>query len=329
MIPESNRRVNKLEDIKGETEFSRKIYKNRIFPLLKKTLSPLTILLQNGKAKAGFILLIAMVVFAVVGIFYTPYPPNAYLFARSLRPSAAHLLGTTVYGQDVFSQLLGGAAPTLMIGFSVGILGTLISVFVGVLSGFASKRVNEAINAVVNVFLVVPGVLLIMLFGSYFLGMHQNLGYLPTIIILVVTGWAFGARTFRSVTLSVGKRDFILSSILIGENRINIIFRQIIKSIMPVIVSNFFFTAMYGTMGLTFVEYLGVGNLQQVNWGTMLYWAINNEAYLVGEWWWILPPAIMISMLMFAFILLNFGMDQIANPSLRVFAKRKTKKVNT
>jgi peptide/nickel transport system permease protein len=107
----------------------------------------------------------------------------------------------------------------------------------------------------------------------------------------------------------------------------NIIFRQIIKSIMPVIVSNFFFTAMYGTMGLTFVEYLGVGNLQQVNWGTMLYWAINNEAYLVGEWWWILPPAIMISILMFAFILLNFGMDQIANPSLRVFSKKRIRKV--
>lgn len=318
-----------MEGVKSEIRFASRINKKGILSLIKKILDPLAILLQNNKAKVGFTMLIAMVVFAIVGIFYTPYSPNAYLFAKSLGPSSDHLLGTTVYGQDVFSQLLGGAAPTLMIGFSVGIIGTLISVSVGVFSGFASKRVNEAINAVVNVFLVIPGVLLIMLFGSYFLGMHQNLGYLPTIIILVVTGWAFGARTFRSVTLSVGKRDFILSSILIGENRINIIFRQIIKSIMPVIVSNFFFTAMYGTMGLTFVEYLGVGNLQQVNWGTMLYWAINNEAYLVGEWWWIIPPAIMISMLMFAFILLNFGMDQIANPSLRVFARKKSKKVKS
>ena len=265
-----------MEGVKSETGFAGGINKKGILSLVKKILAPMAILLQNNKAKVGFIMLISMVVFAVVGIFYTPYPPNAYFFAKSLGPSPGHLLGTTVYGQDVFSQLLGGAAPTLMIGFSVGIIGTLISVSVGVFSGFASKRVNEAINAVVNVFLVIPGVLLIMLFGSYFLGMHQNLGYLPTIIILVTTGWAFGARTFRSVTLSVGKRDFILSSILIGENRINIIFRQIIKSIMPVIVSNFFFTAMYGTMGLTFVEYLGVGNLQQVNWGGGLAPVIND-----------------------------------------------------
>ena len=319
--------MNSLDGLKDGSELSNRISNNGIISLLRKLYSPFSVLLQNGKAKAGFFLLVAMLVFAVVGIFYTPFSPNAYIFPKSLPPNSVNLLGTTVYGQDVFSQLLAGAAPTLMIGFSVGIFGTMISVFVGVLSGFASKRVNEIINGVVNIFLVVPGVLLIMLFGSYFLGMRQNLGYVPTIIILVITGWAFGARTFRSVTLSVGKRDFILSSILIGENRMNIIFRQIIKSIMPVIVSNFFFTAMYGTMGLTFVEYLGVGNLQQVNWGTMLYWAINNEAYLVGEWWWILPPAIMISILMFAFILLNFGMDQIANPSLRVFSKKKVRKV--
>lgn len=94
---------------------------------------------------------------------------------------------------------------------------------------------------------------------------------------------------------------------------------------MPVIVSNFFFTAMYGVMGLTFVEYLGVGNLSQVNWGTMLYWAINDEAYLTGQWWWILPPSLMISALMFSFILLNFGLDEIANPSLRMYNKKKRK----
>ncbi|MHB1440910.1 MAG: ABC transporter permease [Cuniculiplasma sp.] len=315
--------MSEIQENRSIGNFRGEFVKNKLINSLKKLLKPFGLLLANNKSKAGFVLLMGMIIFSIVGVFYTPYAPDAYLFKKSLGPSSSHLLGTTGYGQDVFSQLLGGAAPTLMVGFSVGILGTLISVFVGVLSGFASKRVNELINGIVNIFLVIPGVLLIMLFGAYFLGLHQNLGYLSTVLILVITGWAFGARTFRSVTLSVAKRDYILSSILVGERKLSIIFRQIIKSIMPVIVSNFFFTAMYGTMGLTFVEYLGVGNLNQVNWGTMLYWAINNEAYLVGEWWWILPPAILISVLMFAFILLNFGMDEIANPALRVFQTKK------
>ena len=290
--------------------------------------SSMGMLLRNSKAKVGFTILILLGIFAAVGIFLSPYPPNAYLFAKSLPPNRINILGTTGYGQDVFSQLIAGAAPTLLVAFSVGLLGTLISLAVGILSGFSGKRVNSVINAVVNIFLVVPGVLLIMLFGTYFLGIHRNLGYLSTIIILIVTGWAFGARTFRSITLSISKREYVLSSILIGESRVSIIFRQITRAIMPVVVSNFFFTAMYGTMGLTFVEYLGVGNLEQVNWGTMLYWAINNEAYLTGQWWWILPPSIMISFLMFGFILLNFGLDEIANPSLRIYMKKKARKVD-
>lgn len=292
---------------------------------LSALFKPLALLLNNNKAKVGFGILVALIVLSVAGLFVSPYNPNADIFATGQPPSSSHLLGTTSYGQDVFSQLLVGAGPTLMVGLVVGVLGTLISVVVGVASGFASDRVNGIINSVVNIFLIVPGILLIMLFGTFFLGIHQSLGYLPIIIILVITGWAFGARTFRSVTMSVGKRDFILSSILIGESRMSIIFRQIIRSIFPIIVSNFFFTAMYGTMGLTFVEYLGVGNLLQINWGTMLYWAINNEAYLTGLWWWILPPSIMISVLMFSFTLLNFGMDEVANPSLRRFKPVKDK----
>ncbi|AGO60120.1 MULTISPECIES: ABC transporter permease [Ferroplasma] len=289
-------------------------------------IKPLKLLLINNKAKAGFVILVGMIIFSVLGQFFAPYNPNKYEFARSAPPTYAHLLGTTVYGQDVFSQLFYGAAPTLLVGFAVGFMGTFISIFVGISAGFASERVNNIVSGVINIFLIIPGVLLIMLFGSYFLGIHESLGYLPTILILVITGWAFGARTFRSITLSIAKRDFILSSMLIGESRLSIIFRQIIRAIFPVIVSNFFFTAMYGTLGLTFVEYLGVGNLLQINWGTMLYWAINNEAYLTGLWWWILPPSFMISILMFSFILLNFGMDEIGNPSLRRFDSKKNKK---
>ncbi len=302
-----------------------------ILPVLKSFLKQLRkgfqVLLENNKSKAGFIMLLGFAVFSIVGIFYQPYPPEAYLFKKSLGPSFSHLLGTTFYGQDIFSQLIAGAAPTLMVGFVVGILGTLIAVAVGVTSGFASNRVNNIITSIVNLFLVIPGVLLIMLLGSYFMAIKANLGYLPIIIILVISGWAFGARTFRSVTLSVAKRDYILSSLLIGESRISIIFRQITKSILPIIVASFFFTSMYGVMGLTFADYLGIGNMAQVNWGTMLYWSMQSDAYLTGAWSWILPPSILISLLMFSFILINFGMDQVANPALRVFKRKKNKGV--
>lgn len=281
--------------------------------------SVLGLLWNNKKSRIGAIILL---IYAFIGIFgrvLSPYNPSKYLFAPNLPPSPAHLLGTTAYGQDVFSQILTGIGPTVAVGILTGIIATAISVVAGISAGFSSARVSAAINAVTNVFLVIPGILIIMLFGAFFLGDHKTLGYIAMVLILSLTGWAWGARTLRSQTLSTAKSDFITSSLLIGEKRMSIIFRQIIRALFPIIMSNFFFTAIYGVMGLAFVEYLGVGNLLEVNLGTTLFWAINNQAYITGAWWWILPPGFLISLLMFAFVLINFGVDEISNPSLRKY----------
>ena len=265
------------------------------------------------------VILIAYIFIGIFGGLLSPYSPTAYEFVANLPPSLAHPLGTTAYGQDIFSQILTGIGPTLVVGFLTGIIATGISVLAGLSAGFSSEGVSSAINAVTNVFLVIPGIVIIMLFGAFFLGDHTSLGYIAMIAILSLTGWAWGARTLRSQALSTAKNDFITSSLLIGEKRLSIIFRQIIRAMLPIIVSNFFFTAIYGVMGLAFVEYLGVGNLLEVNLGTTLYWAINNQAYITGEWWWILPPSILISLLMFTFVLINFGVDEVSNPSLRKY----------
>ena len=111
---------------------------------------PLKILLINTKSKAGFILLVSLIIFGILGQFFTPYNPNRYEFTGGLGPSYAHLLGTTIYGQDVFSQLFYGAAPTLMVGFAVGIIGTSISIIVGISAGFASERVNAFITGLIK-----------------------------------------------------------------------------------------------------------------------------------------------------------------------------------
>ena len=317
-----NRRAGELMDsghnLKGDTVRYTTRKKLRIQSALSTSMRQV---LSNNKAKTGFILLLGFLFMGIFGGIMSPYNPNKFLFHKNSPPTLAHLLGTTAYGQDIFSQLMTGAGPTLAVGLSVGVIATLIAITIGVMAGFSSERVRSVIDAVINIFLVIPGILIIMLFGTFLLGISQSLGYIPMIFILSFTGWAFGARTFRAQTLSIAKRDFIFSSLLIGENRMSIIFRQIVRAIFPIIVSNFFFTAIYGVLGLTFVEYLGIGNLLEVNWGTMLYWSISNEAYLTGMWWWILPPGLMISLLMFSFILLNFGIDEISNPSLRKYIK--------
>lgn len=290
------------------------------FHINKKStaLSMLKYLWDLRISRIGTIIFLVYVVIAIIGPLISPYSATSTKFALNQPPSISHLLGTTAYGQDVFSQLLTGAGPTLMVALAVGLFATLISIVVGIVAGLSSGTwIDALLNGITYLFLLIPGILFIILIATFFLGAGINLGYTSILLALVLTGWAWGARTFRAQTMSLSKSDYILSSKLLGESRLSIIFRQIIPGNFSLILANFFFTCIYAILGLTFIEFFGLGNEASVNWGTMLYWSIDNEAYLTGMWWWFVPVTFLIAGLGLSFAMMNFGMDQVANPKLR------------
>jgi len=274
--------------------------------------------LRNRISRAGVIILLAMLGFAIIGQIWTPYSPFYEGFAPNMPPSAAHLLGTTGVGQDVFSQLLYGAAPTLELGFAAGLAILFLSLLAAIASGMSRGIVQMVIDGLMNIFMVIPALLLIIYFGLYFLSKGSALGDVGIIFALAFTGWAGAARILRSQVLSVIKRDFILSSKLIGESRLTII-SQITYNILPIVFSTFFFDALYSVLALTWVEFYGLGSINSINWGTMLFWSIDYYSYGTGVWWWFLSPALMVGLLALSFSLINFGLDEIANPKLRSF----------
>jgi len=74
---------------------------------------------------------------------------------------------------------------------------------------------------------------------------------------------------------------------------------------------------IYAILAETALEFLGLGDITSTSWGTMLYWAGNNDALLLGAWWWFLPPGLCIAVLGAGLAFINFGIDEIANPRLR------------
>ncbi|AOL16518.1 ABC transporter permease [Sulfolobus sp. A20] len=281
---------------------------------------------EQKVARVGMYILLAIIIFCLIGVFWTPYNPNSTQFPRDLPPSPKHWLGTDDYGHDVFSQLLVGGFPVIGVGLLTGLIGTLISIFIGISAGlYADTLVDRILSGITQIFLVIPGILIIELIGAY-LGAEQiKLGYITILIALSTTGWAWGARVLRSLVLPLRRREYILSSELIGESKLSIVVRQIIPNNLPFIASNFFFTAIYGIAGFTFIYYFGLGSLTQVNWGTLLYWSLGGEAYLRGLWWWYIPPGLMIGLVALSFALINIGIDRVANPRLRVDNKKYKK----
>jgi len=267
-------------------------------------------------AKAGVILLGLFVLAAIIGPEVAPYSPGFQSPNPALSlaaPSAAHLLGTTVAGEDVLSQLLTGIRLTLELGLLVGIIATVLSVLVGVTAAYLGGVWDELLQLLVNVFLVVPALPLLIIL----------LGYLPrtsqtaTILVLAGLGWPWGARVIRAQTLSIRGRDFVAAARETGESSWRIIAFEIVPNEVSLIAANFVNTVLYAIGTSVALAFIGLTNTSSWSLGTILYWAQSQEALQLGAWWWFVPPGLAVALIGTSLVLLNTGIDELGNPRLR------------
>lgn len=234
-------------------------------------------------------------------------------FPIRAKPSKEHILGTNHAGNDLFSQMIMGTRVSLSVGLATGLFVTLLSLTLALLAGYLGGIFDDIINFFTNVFLVIPGLPLMIVIGTY-IPMH---GVVPIILILAFTSWAYPTRLLRSQVLTLKNRDFVRASRMLGERTSFIIFREILPNMISIVMSEFFSVSLSAILGEATLEFIGVGNITVVSWGTILYWAQANGAILMGAWWWFLPPGLLIALTGTAFVLINFGIDEISNPRLR------------
>ncbi|HYS34171.1 MAG TPA: ABC transporter permease subunit, partial [Pseudonocardiaceae bacterium] len=143
------------------------------------------------------------------------------------------------------------------------------------------------------------------------------------------TGWSYGARQLRSQALSLRNRDFLQAAKVRGEKRSYIIVFELLPTMTSLIVANFLGAALYSILTAAGLEFLGLGNTASVDWGTMLYWAQNNEALQTGQYLWAAVPGLCIAALGTAFALLNNAFDEISNPALRPVRRIRVKRTHS
>jgi peptide/nickel transport system permease protein len=276
-------------------------------------------IVSNPKALIGALLLGVFVIMAVLAPVIAPYNPSAQEFQPMAPPSAQHLLGTTAYGQDVFSQVVWGARQSLLIGIIAGVVATMISVLIGVTAAYRGGMTDHLLSLVTDIFLVLPQLPLMIVVAAYFKGS----GVWVLIAVIVITGWSFGARQLRSQALSLRNREFLESARIRGERSAYIIIFEMLPTMISLIVANFLGAALYAVLAAAGLQFIGLGNAEELSWGTMLYWAENNEALMAGAPLWIIAPGVCIALLGASFALLNYAFDEIGNPALRATRRKR------
>ncbi|MBT1545267.1 ABC transporter permease [Curtobacterium aurantiacum] len=277
---------------------------------------------SNGKARTGIIILGVFVFVAVFAPLLAPYGASQNGFARSADATPDHWMGTTAAGEDVLSQIIYGARISVMVGAVAGILSTLVAVAIGLSWGYVRGWIAEVIGFIVNLFLVIPGLPLMIVIAAYL----QNGGIAVIIAVIVVTGWAWGARVLRSQTQSLRGRDFVTAAQFSGEGATRIVFREILPNMTSLIVGSFFGAATSAILAEAGLEFLGLGDSSIVSWGTILYWAQNSNALLTGQWILLFAPGLCIALLAMSLTLINFGVDAVSNPRLRDGARPRKEK---
>jgi len=287
-------------------------------------ISGLTKLVQNHYLFSGIIVVTGVLILAIVGQFVHPYNPYAS-FASNLPPSSSHFLGTNFFGNDIWSQYLVGIWPTLEVSFLGAALALAIAIFMGLFGGYYKGMKNETVAFFINVFLLIPGLPLAIVISSDLEASHANLGVLSLVVVIVITGWAYGARTIRSQAMSISSRDYIRFIKHTGESDLRIIFREIFPSLLSYIGYVFTNLIVFAILLETSLLFLGLGNETIISLGSILYFANTYSGILLQEWWWFIPPGITIAVIGVGFGLISLGLDTIANPSLRVYKQNKKK----
>jgi len=271
----------------------------------------------------GLLLLVGIALFGLVGPLFVG-DPAAIRNIGLTPPSAEFPLGTTQTGQDVLAQLAVATRGSLEIGLIVGLLATVISAFFGILGAYIGGFADEAFSLISNVFLVIPGLPLVIVISGFVPAEARGLWTIA--IVLAITSWAGSARVLRAQTLSIRNRDYVAASRVAGERAWRVIVVEILPNLLPVLASQFVFAVIAAILGEAGLSFLGLGASNSSTLGTMLFYAQNGFALSLGAWWWFVPPGLLIALFGMGLSLVNFSIDEIINPKLktvRLHARRE------
>ena len=179
---------------------------------------------------------------------------------------------------------------------------------VGVSAGYLGGKTDGILSLITDVILVIPIFPLIIVIAAY----ERNSGC-PHAGRSCSASWAgrTGRRQLRSQTLSLRTRDFLEAARVRGERKSYVIVHEILPTMTSLILASFLGAALYAVLFAAGLQFIGLGDPNSQSWGTMLYWAENNEALGAGMPYWAIMPGVCVALLGAAFALLNYAFDEI------------------
>ena len=234
-------------------------------------------------------------------------------------PSSKHLLGTDKYGMDMLTRLMYGGRVSLMIGFIVIIIETVLGVILGGIAGYFGGWVDNLIMRLVDIFYCIPSMPIILILGAAMDQQRVEPGkrLIYLMLILGILGWAGIARLVRGQILSLREQEFMTATEACGISVKSRIFKHLIPNVIPQLIVNC-------TMGLGSViiteatlSFLGLGvKFPFASWGNIIN-DVNNTHVLTTYWFIWIPAGLLLLLTVLAFNLVGDGLRDAFDPKMK------------
>lgn len=240
-----------------------------------------------------------------------------FVNTKDISSTVTFPLGTDNFGRDEATELASAIRVSLRVGLVAGLIATAIGLTLGLVAGYVGGWVDNLIIFLTNLFTVIPSFVLLILIANSISSSAR--GVMLVAVLIGITAWPWTCRSVRSQVISLRNRDHVNMSKLSGHSMFYIITRDILPYVASYVVMAMILQISSGILSEAQLSMLGLGpsTTKYTTLGLMMNWATTFTAHLQGAWWAFLTVILAIALISFSLNLMNTGLDQVFNPTLR------------
>lgn len=262
---------------------------------------------MNARLIVGLVILSIMTIGSLVLPLFAPVDPSIQAsYGRNLPPSGAHIFGTTALGQDIFWFLVFAVRNSLILGVVVAIGVTIISTVVGLTAGYIGGNTDRVVMLFVDTFITIPLLPILIILGALIRG---NTNFLTIGFLIIIFAWAWGARTVRSMALSLREREFINMAKFSGAGTPAILWHEILPYVTAYMIVGFINTILFAINVEATLAVIGLSKIEIPTLGSIIFWALRYNALFTGNYVWMVAPIVATVVLFLGLFLTSTGFN--------------------
>jgi peptide/nickel transport system permease protein len=240
-------------------------------------------------------------------------PPYGFTNTRGQAGVIEHPLGTEDSGRDMLAVMIVGIPRTLMVGLIASTVGMVIGIILGFTAGFVGGLADDIIRIITDVTITIPPLLVLIVIQS----VVPRIEIATMAFLISLFQWPGPTRLIRAQVLSMKSSGYVLMARLSGAPTRDIMFKEMMPNLLPYLAASFIGNTAGAIITAIGLEVLGLGPQRVHSLGVTIYFSINAAGILRQMWWWWGLPTIALIIIFIGLLLINLGLDEVANPRLR------------